>query len=100
MKPPGGRDDRKPIRRNKSEKGAQFLCELRAGMRVAAELSGLSLAEIGIRMGVPSDRFPKTVVWRLLNSNRNPSIVDVMLFCEALALDMRKLLPRRKPYRG
>lgn len=66
--------------------------QLRVRMKRAITQSGLSYAEIGQRMGAGSSKEAKNKVWWLVNNSTNPSVFDVMKFCEAVSVEVSDLL--------
>lgn len=70
----------------------QNIEELRRRMKEVAAQSGLSLAEIGERMGVDPKTHPQTRVWWLMNRSESPPIFNLLKFCEATKTRIEDLL--------
>lgn len=69
--------------------------QLRENLRKAAEASGLSYAEIGVRMGQPDIETAKNKVNYLLNRASDPGILTILSFCDAVGKDVQSLLAGR-----
>jgi hypothetical protein len=67
--------------------------ELRTRMKDALERSGLSLAEVGVRMGFPADRNPRGAVHKILRRSENPDLFLVLRFCRVVGADPAKIIP-------
>lgn len=68
------------------------IVSLRRRLREVAAQSGLSLTEIGERMGIDPQTLPKTRVWWLMNRSENPPIFQLLKFCEATKTRIEDLL--------
>lgn len=66
--------------------------DLRHTLRQAAEESGLSYREIGMRMGEPDAESAKNAVNYLLNRAVDPGIFVLMRFCNATGRSIREIL--------
>ena len=67
--------------------------ELRARLKSAVEESGLTLDEIGKRMGKGDEkRAAKNAVWFLLNRAPDPGLLTLKSFCDAVNIRLSQLL--------
>lgn len=64
---------------------------LRQRMREAFERSGLTLSDLGKKMGLDPDRSRQSV-WNLLNRSEDPSLSRVFRFCRATGITIDELL--------
>jgi transcriptional regulator with XRE-family HTH domain len=67
---------------------------VRERLRRAAEKSGMTQEEIGLRMGMPKPHARKAIS-RLLNLERrhDPRLSTILAFCEAVHVPLKSLLP-------
>jgi transcriptional regulator with XRE-family HTH domain len=59
--------------------------------RAAFEKSGLTLDELGVRMGYAGDVARKSA-WQFLNKTADPRLSMLRRFAKAMGMDLKKLL--------
>ena len=62
-----------------------------ARVRKAFKKSGLSLHEVGVRMGYPADSARKSA-WQFLRQTDDPRITMLRRFADAMSIDVKQLL--------